>query len=304
MLGIVRKLKLMGDRGAGSQPGLDPDMEEYVLAGAYVPEHLPGLMTAISRSRPFLLEEYLGFVKDNWLILVGYPLEGEFRPDRTGQIVEQAVERYRPEYLWFIGPEVPPALLGHCRARQSDRYYQLDLAQSEPKSSLRRVVKKAAERLTVGRGRTFGPEHRALAAEFRQRQPLPPLIEALYEAMPGYVAGSESAYVLSARDEGGALNAFYVVESAARNFDTYVLGCYARQPYVPHASDLLFWEMIELARTHGKTLINLGLGVNEGISRFKQKWGGMPNLPYEFCECYYGGSPTLALLDNLLAGSR
>ena len=303
MLGILRKLKLKSGDEAGRQAGLDPETEQAVLAGAYVPEHIPGLMAAISHSRPFLLEEYLGFVKDNWLILVGYPLGAAFRPDRAGQIVQQAVERYRPEYLWFVGPEVPSALLARCRARQSDRYYQLDLAHSEPKSSLRRVVKKAAERLTVDRGRSFGPEHQALAAEFRQRQPLPPLIEALYEAMPGYVAGSETACVLSARDEHSSLNAFYVVELAARNFDTYVLGCYARHPYVPHASDLLFWEMIELARTRGKSLINLGLGVNEGISRFKQKWGGMPYLPYEFCECYYGGSPTLALLDDLLAGS-
>lgn len=118
------------------------------------------------------------------------------------------------------------------------------------------------------------------------------------------MAGSETACVLNARDESGLLNAFYVVELAAQRFDTYVLGCYSRQPYVPHASDLLFWEMIDMARTRGKSLINLGLGVNEGISRFKKKWGGVPYLAYEFCECYYGGSPTLSLLDDLLAGNR
>jgi hypothetical protein len=261
-------------------------------------------MTRVSDSQPFLIEAYLGFVKDNWLILVGYPLEGKFTSERAGQIVEQAVEAYRPEYLWFIGPEIPPSLVDRCRARQSDVYYQLDLTQTRPKSSLRRVARKAAERLTVERGQSFGPEHQALAAEFRQRQSLPSLIEALYEAMPAYVAGSETACVLEARDEHGSLNAFYVVELAAQRFDTYVLGCYSRHPYLPHASDLLFWEMIKMAQARGKSLVNLGLGVNEGISRFKKKWGGVPYLAYEFCECYYGGSPTLAALDDLLAGSR
>ena len=63
-------------------------------------------------------------------------------------------------------------------------------------------------------------------------------------------------------------------------------------------------RLLDEARARGQTRMNLGLGVNEGISRFKQKWGGLPYLPYEFCECYYGRSPTLALLDDLLAGSR
>jgi hypothetical protein len=304
MLGLLRRLKFISRRESVGHTGLDPETEQTVLARAYVPEHIPGLMTRVSDSQPFLIEEYLGFVKDNWLILVGYPLEGDFTPERAGQIVEQAVETYRPEYLWFIGPETPPSLLDRCRTRQSDVYYQLDLAQTRPKSSLRRVARKAAERLAIERGRSFGPEHQALTAKFRQRQSLPPLIEALYEAMPAYVAGSETACVLEARDESGSLNAFYVVELAAQKFDTYVLGCYSRQPYVPHASDLLFWEMIDMAQARGKSLINLGLGVNEGISRFKKKWGGAPYLAYEFCECYYGRSPTLAVLDDLLAGSR
>jgi hypothetical protein len=39
-----------------------------------------------------------------------------------------------------------------------------------------------------------------------------------------------------------------------------------------------------VTREHGKDIINLGLGVNEGIRRFKEKWGGVPFLNYEFCE--------------------
>jgi hypothetical protein len=42
--------------------------------------------------------------------------------------------------------------------------------------------------------------------------------------------------------------------------------------------------MMALTREHGKSIIDLGLGVNEGIRRFKEKWGGIPFLKYEFCE--------------------
>jgi hypothetical protein len=295
-------LNLIRASGSGSQGVFGPEDEGYVLAKAYVPEHIVSLMALISKGKPFLIEDHLGFVKDNWLILVGYPLEESFRPKRCEEILNQAIETYRPEYLWFIGPELPKSLLESCRQRESDEYLRLDLEGAKPKSSLRRVSKKAAERLTVERAQTFTQEHEALVSKFKGRQKLPPMVDELYDAMPDYVAHSASACLLNAWDNGGKLSAFYVVELAAKEFDTYVLGCYSRENYVPHASDLLFFEMIQLARERGKSIINLGLGVNEGIRRFKQKWGGVPFLKYEFCECYYGRSQTLSLIDMLLEG--
>ena len=116
--------------------------------------------------------------------------------------------------------------------------------------------------------------------------------------MPDYVAHSSSAGVLNARNGQGRLCAFYVVELAARNFAPYVLGCHSKKYYFPHASDLLFFEMMQFTRENGKNTINLGLGVNEGIRRFKEKWGGVPYLPYEFCERYYGYTRTISLIKS------
>ncbi|GAB4535649.1 MAG: hypothetical protein Kow0063_20170 [Anaerolineae bacterium] len=288
---------------ASIQPGgLGPDEERYVLARAYVPEHIVSLMTLISKGMPFLVEDHLGYLKDNWLILVGYPLEEPFTPERCQKILDRVLETYGPEYLWFIGPEVPASLQGSCRARQTDEYLILDLEATRPSSSLRRVARKAAEQLAVESGHAFTREHQALVAEFKKRQSLPPMVEGLYDAMPDYLAHSASACLLNAWDGQGNLSAFYVVELAAEAFDTYILGCYSRRNYVPHASDLLFYHMLELARERGKRTINLGLGVNEGIRRFKQKWGGVPFLKYEFCEAHYGPPEALSLIDTFLEG--
>jgi len=38
--------------------------------------------------------------------------------------------------------------------------------------------------------------------------------------------------------------------------------------------------MVNLAQSEGKKTINLGLGINKGIRQFKEKWGGVPFLPY------------------------
>ena len=278
---------------------ITPEDEEYVLTAAYVPEHIVSLMGLISKGEPFLIEDHLGFVKDNWLILVGYPLDGNFFQERCERILKQAVETFRPEYLWFIGPEIPASLLDSCKERETDRYYRLDLEQLKLKSSLQRAADKASKELTVERAHSISKEHEALIVELLKREKLPPRVREFYRAMPDYVAHSSSSCVLNARDKRGKLCAFFVVELAAKKFATYVLGSYSKKHYVPHASDLLFLEMIKLTYEHGKNIINLGLGVNQGIRRFKEKWGGIPFLNYEFCECFYGTTRTVSLIKSL-----
>ncbi|MBN1454416.1 MAG: hypothetical protein JW963_25590 [Anaerolineales bacterium] len=283
-----------------ASPIFDPSRERYALSRAYVPEHIPALMATVSRAAPFLIEDYLGYAKDNWVIFVGYPLETPFDPALCDERIARALELHHPEYLWFIGPGIPPSLTKPGRSRQSDQYLRLDLAGWKIKSSLQRGVNQAAKALTVEHAREFTREHRSLVDELARRAELPPLVAELYRSIPDYVAGCETALVLNARDAKGKLSAFFVIECAAERFDTYVLGCYSKVHYIPHASDLLFAEMVAYARERGKSEINLGLGVNAGIRRFKTKWGGVPYLKYEFCECYYGPPKQLSVLEMLL----
>jgi len=278
---------------------INPEDEAYILERAFVPEHILSLMVPISKGEPFLKEEHLVFVKDNWLILVGYPLEGNFSQERCERVLKQAVETFRPEYLWFIGPDIPPSLQGSCKERQTDQYYKFDLNRTKLKPSLQRVADKASKELIVERGHSISKEHEALISELLKREKLPPRLRELYRAMPDYVAHSSTSCVLNARDKNGKLCAFFVVELGAKNFSTYVLGSHSKKHYVSHASDFLFLEMIKLTREHGKNTVNLGLGVNEGIRRFKEKWGGIPFLNYEFCERYYGYTRTVSLIKSL-----
>jgi hypothetical protein len=278
-----------------------PEEEAYILEKAYVPEHIVSLMALISKGDPFLVEDHFGLVKDNWLILVGYPLDQRFSIERSEEVIKHVLETFRPEVLWFIGPEIPASLLNTCQERETDQYYRLDLEKVKVKASLKRAVDKASQELTVERGRSISKEHQALISELLKREELQPRIRELYRAMPDYIGRSSTACVLNARDKKGRLCAFYVVDLAAGGFSTYILGSYSKRNYVPHASDLLFLEMIELTREHGKDIIHLGLGVNEGIRRFKEKWGGVPFLNYEFCE-HRRGSTKIASVIGILEG--
>jgi hypothetical protein len=276
---------------------ITPDQERYVLARAYVPEHIVGLMTGISGGEPFLVDGYLGFSQDDWVILIGYPLTGTFDHEDFGRVIAGAITSFRPASLWFIAPEVPAAVAQLCRARESDEYYTLALQQFETKATLRRIVNRASRELTVERGREIAPDHQVLIEEFLEREKPCLRIERLFLSMARYVGESKTAVVLTARDRSGRAAAFYVMELAAVQFGTYVVGCHSKRHYVLGASDLLFADMIALAREHGKSYIHLGLGVNEGIRRFKEKWGGIPRLRYEFCE--YQRSDPLRFLSFL-----
>lgn len=278
---------------------ISPVDEECVLTRAYVPEHIVSLMGSLSKGEPFLVEDHLIFAKDNWLILVGYPLDGIFSQERCERVLKQTVETFRPEYLWFIGSEIPPSLVDTCKERQTDQYYRFAIGETKVKASLQRMVEKASNELRVERATAISKDHQKLIAEALKREKLPPRINELYRAVPDYVAHSPSVCVLNALDKKGRLCAFYIVELAAKKFSTYLIGTHSKKYYVPHASDLLFFEMINLTADHGKNTINLGLGVNEGIRRFKEKWGGVPYLNYEFCERFYGYTRTVSLIKSL-----
>ncbi|MBO4300807.1 MAG: TraB/GumN family protein [Desulfovibrio sp.] len=86
--------------------------------------------------------------------------------------------------------------------------------------------------------------------------------------------------MLNAWDSQGHLAACCVMDYAPESFCSYVIGAHSRCHYTPHAVDALFAAMLRNARAAGKAYIHLGLGVNEGIVRFKKKWGGVPVMPY------------------------
>lgn len=261
--------------------------EDTIRKKAYVPEHVIPLMVGISQAEPFFREDHLFFFKDNWMIFVGYPLGGDFQEEAFAAILEKTQKKFQPATTWFIAPGIPESMLPRVQKKETDEYYGLDLRQWRVKRSLQREVEKASRVLRVEINRQWSPEHTALTREFLKKENLNPRVRELYLRMPQVLAHSETSLALSARDSKGNLAAFLVIELGAERFATYVVGCYSQSHYVSHASDLLFQEMIRIARERNKESIHLGLGVNEGIRRFKKKWGGVAGLPYfagEFSE--------------------
>lgn len=272
------------------------------MARAKVPEHSLPLMEAISRGKPMLLDSWLFFSQDDWLMAIGYPLQGQFDVHSFDAALRKARERTGASSIFAIAPDMPARL--QSKIVERDRYYALPVQAKIP-SRLKNQAAKAAQGLTVSQGARFTAAHRRLWAEFleRKEKTMSPRVAALYAATPGAMA-SGRLRLLDARDENGELCATLLLDYNPQNFVSYILGAHSRQHYAAHAMDLLFYEMLGHAAKAGKKYIHLGLGVNPGIERFKRKWGAIPFFPYAYAQWEENGGEAMPLvLARALMGS-
>jgi uncharacterized protein YbaP (TraB family) len=260
---------------------MTPSDVNAILEKATVPEHSVAFMAAMSDGEPFLVGPYLFIAAEDWLLAVGYPLEDGHTPEEFQQALAEALRRTAARDCWAVGPELPDRLKPHRSSR--DQYYTLALA-AEIHRRLERLAERAAATLTVEAGIDFTPAHRRLWAEFTGRTALPPNVRELYARTESVLQRAPGLSLLNAWDRDGNLAACLLLDSAPRRFTSYLLGAHSRTCYTPCASDLLFREMIGKAARDGKQFLHLGLGVNDGIRRFKAKWGGRPGLPYEMAQ--------------------
>ena len=242
---------------------------------AYLPEHLPGYVETLSGARPRLQGNYLCFTRKAHLIFIGYPLG--VPSDDTPGAYASACEQFDPDTVALIAPEIwldPATLDLHPR----DSYYRLHLPLGSLNPEVAYMVRRAEKELEVRFGR-FGKEHKKLIKHFIGSHDLTAEQVHIFRHVDKYVKRSKTARLLEAR-RAAQLAAFTIADMGSAEYAFYLFNFRAPKIPVPGASDLLFNEMVRLAQLEGKQAINLGLGINPGIRRFKKKWGGVPFLPY------------------------
>jgi hypothetical protein len=283
---------------------LTHEEEHYILANAYVPEHIPGLITSLSVGEPFLFEDHLVCRKDQWIIFIGYPLKRQFDLAVFEDILEKLKKEFKPGRISIIAPEISERIRGRCRETESDYYYTLDVRNPVICSSVKRNLRKASQRLAIECAARMGDAHQELMREFVNRVNPPERVKALLSKIPEYVKTARHSSVLNAWCTRDKLAAFYVIDFAAKNFGNYIIGCYSKKNYVIGASDRLLLELVKLSRQYGKDYIHLGLGISNGIRRFKEKWGGKPTRRYKMCELVHKKALILDAVRALVDKSR
>jgi hypothetical protein len=256
--------------------------EKHIGRHAYLPEHVPEYVTAISQTEAFLFGGYLAYAKQGLLILIGYPLGEPFDQNRMEEAREDAVKRLKPESVSLMAPSIPASLETVGRP-PTDHYYRLDLASLTVSRKVRNMVKRAGRELTVEVNSNFDDEHQELVAAFLDTHGLDEATRFIFQRIDRYLASSATAAIIDARTGGGELVAFDIADFKPKDYALYMFNFTSDARYVPGASDMLLARMIELAKKEGKQYINLGLGINPGVAFFKEKWGGVAFLPHAFC---------------------
>ena len=261
--------------------------QNYISGHAYIPEHIPRYVTAISQAEPFLFGDFLGYAKKGHFTFVGYPLKEPFEENRLRSALEDGIRRLHPESVSLIAPSVPSSINDRMHP-PSDHYYRLDLSAISISQKLRNMLKRADRELSVERSNTFDEEHREMIAEFLKKHPVGEAAGFIFSRIDEYLSSSSTARVFDARNKGNELVAFDVAEFRPRDYALYMFNFGSDARYVPGASDLLLSKVIQQAETEKKKYINLGLGINSGVTFFKEKWGGVAFLPY--ASCHYHSS--------------
>jgi hypothetical protein len=266
---------------------LTAEEQAYILEHAYVPEHCISLITCVSDSEPFLVDDFFVCLKNRWVIVIGYPLDDRFTTKKLKAVVSKIRKKFKPDFISLIAPELPPSFALTCQESERDVYYTLETQKPVIRSAIKRNLKKARRELKVESSPQMQEAHRELMQEFIERAKPPERVKRLLFKMPEFVAGAHKAFVLNAWDSENNLCAFYVVDIEALGFSSYIIGCHSKKNYILGASDLLLFELINSSLEYDKHYIHLGLGVNAGVRRFKEKWGGVPSRRYEMCELVF-----------------
>jgi hypothetical protein len=254
---------------------LNEKERDWIYCHAYLPEHLPDYVGAVSATEPFLLHNYLFFLGKKHLILNGYPLKPS--PESPAQIYDSICKRYQPSTVAVIAPQIWLPR-DQFEKRSTDSYYRIDLPPVKTDPTVAYMVRRAQKELQISQGR-FGREHKKIIKGFLATHPLDREHKFLFKQIPRYLKDSAWAILLEAR-KNIDLVAYSILDIGSSNYAFYLFNFRSRKVNVPGASDLLFNEMLRVAQSKGKKAINLGLGINDGIRRFKEKWGGLPFLSY------------------------
>jgi hypothetical protein len=276
---------------------LDAKEKMIVFENAYVPEHVHAYGEAASGGEAFFHDGYLCYVRERHALLIGFPLVS--RAVRLPDAIEGVRRRFKKSAIVVVAQDVRTIPGVQCDEQSVDWYSRLPVPLGTIDSGNAYMVRRAQRDLRVVQG-VFGDEHELLIRKFFSERSLDDAHREILRRIPRYVMNSATALLIEARHKD-QLVAFDIIDGGAFQYLFYMFNFRDSGLSIPGASDLLFWEMTQIAHKQGKKWLNLGLGINDGVRRFKGKWGGTRFLKHSVGTVNTGaGGPFKSLVDALM----
>ena len=295
---LCRNIKIRIERG-GEILMLSQNELALVLKGAYLPEHLPSYFQKFSKMEPFIEDQFLYYKNEDVISFIGYPLGAEELylanqdMDKVYKemtvVLDKVVEQHKPKDVKIIAPiEIPVKGYKIEKATvEKDSYAILDIENLKLPSKVKNMINRGSRELETTFSRDFSVQNYKLLLEFLKEKRFPDTSSNFYHNIPDYVIHSETAVVINAYKIGQRskeeLLGYNIVDFSYGDFCFYLFNVIGDgEDHIPGTSDLLMHEMVQLTKEKGKKYINMGLGINRGIKKFKEKWGAKDLINYNF----------------------
>lgn len=265
-------------------PMLNTCQLKLIQKCAYIPEHLPWYLHPFSGGEPCFDQGLLYYKQENQISVIAAPLARNPGGPPLEKHIEHLAQSLAPTHLKIISPAAL-TVGGYKQVRaETDFYYCLNLKENKYGPKQRNMLKRAAKDACVRIKGDFTREHLQSLVRFIRYKELDDETARFFHHVPEYVAYSGTAVIIEGRSRRtGDLIGFNIMETGARWYDFYLFNITGEKSgKIPGMNDLLLQAAIGLAKKHKKRYINMGLGINKGISAFKTKWGARPFLPYYF----------------------
>lgn len=184
--------------------------------------------------------------------------------------------------ITVLAPVRPSAAPADADSTQ-DMFWSIPLPPPPPQQKLRNMLRRAHRDITLDTGTEWTAAHAALAHAYCQSRPLAAGTRHIFQHLGDYVRTSPDALVFSAYSRtDNSLLACALGEFSSMTTALYMFAF--RLPTAPPGtSDALLEALCAAGQTRGHCQLNLGLGINAGISFFKHKWQARPFMPYVEC---------------------
>ncbi len=246
----------------------------------YIPEQIIDYFESISNLTAKVYGRYLVYAGGETIVIIGYPISGEYREEDIVKMIHESLDK-KIEDIIVIAPWLPRSL--RFEEVKSDNYYRLTLPVREMDKKLRYMVSRGSRELDIEVDKNLTKYHRRIMMDFLKRPDVEKYMDYVCSRLDYYLSRSNTVKVINAFRKDGGLAGFNIIDLPLGEYSFYMFNFINRvDGYVPGVSDFLLYHSLRISYNEGKRYVNMGLGINEGVRRFKIKWGATPFLSYQY----------------------
>ncbi len=256
---------------------------QYINAQAITPDQLLPYVAAVSNMQSELIDDYVVHSKDGNVVLVGYALHDAHNTAALNDVIEKICAKLNVLNLTVLAPVRPSIAPNNAISSAHDAYWILPIPAPKPQVKVRNMLTRATSEVDIikshGQG-AWSSAHQEMMLNYICNKNMDAALCTILQRLSTYIMISPQVELFSAYSK----DTHELLACAVADFSSFSTAFYMfafRQVYAsPGVADALLYALFNAANAHGHSQCNLGLGINDGIKFFKQKWGAKATIPF------------------------